>query len=226
MGSLERVRISVFQPLTAGGGRAVLEHMLFIMEGHVAVWRKGVRRTVRALSEERSVDFPQFGRLRTYNMGHAEPVTLPRFLPGLAECDFFMGFGPGTDLLVRPARFGAFTDPRRRRLLAGLLDRAERLTAGNGASGGPDPGAVRIDCWGTLHGRPARRMACGVGSMRDATGLSLSVGALMLGRRDGVTRSGGVLPPEACLDPRRFFGALRDRGLEGHRDLARTAGLI
>jgi lysine 6-dehydrogenase len=224
--TLDRVRISVFQPLTAGGGRAVLEHMLFIMEGQVAIWRKGRRRTVRALSEEQSVDFPSFGRLRTWNMGHAEPVTLPRFLPGLAQCDFFMGFGRGSEWLVRPARFGAFAGARRREHLAGWLDRIERLSHVNGHGAGPDPGAVRIDCWGTADGQPTRRMACGVGQMRNATGTSLAVGAAMVGQRRGLTHTGGVLPPEACLDPKPFFAALRERGLEGHRDLARTQPLV
>jgi lysine 6-dehydrogenase len=224
--TLDRVRISVFQPLTAGGGRAVLEHMLFIMEGHVAVWRQGARRAVRALSEERSVDFPRFGRLRTWNMGHAEPVTLPRFLPGLSECDFFMGFGPASRLLVQPARFGAFANAKGRQLIASALDRLERMGGSNGNGRTPDPGAVRIDCWGTLHGAPARRMACGLGEMRNATGLSLSVGALMLAQGDGVTKTGGVLPPEASLEPRRFFEHLKTRGLEGHRDLAQSRALV
>lgn len=226
MGELSRVRISVYQPLTAGGGEAVLEHMLFIMDGHVAVWRDGERRMVRACSEEHSVDFPRFGRIRLWNMGHAEPVTLPRHLGGLRDCDFFMGFGPGSEWLVRPARFGAFGSRRRRDVIARLLDRLERAERRFGGRSAPDPGAVRIDVWGRGDGSPERRMACGVGEMRDATGLALSVGTLMLGRRDGITRTGGVLPPEASLDPRRFFELMRDKGLVGHRDLAETEPLV
>jgi hypothetical protein len=60
--------------------------------------------------------------------------------------------------------------------------------------------------------------------MRETTGLSLSVGALMLARGE-LTARGGVLAPEACLDPRRFVREMRDRGLVAYRDLAMTRPL-
>lgn len=223
---VHRVRVSVFQPLNAGGGAAVLEHMLFIMDGQVAIWREGGRRTVRACSEEHMVDFPRFGRIRVWNMGHAEPVTLPRFLPGLRDCDFFMGFGRGSEWLVRPARFGLFSSAERRDRLARWLDRLERLAEPRMEGRPPDPGAIRVDAWGSLGDTPVRRMACGVGEMRNATGLSLSVGALMLARGEGMTRTGGAFGPEACLAPRRFFEHMKAKGLEGHLDLAQARPLV
>lgn len=223
---LERVRVAVYQPLTAGGGEAVLRHMLFIMQGDIAVWRGGARRAVRALGEQLEVEFPRFGRIRTWNMGHAEPVTLPRFLPGLAECEFFMGYGRGARLFVEPARRGLFSGARRRDAAIRLLAGIERVSSRLGGARPPDPGAIRVDLWGKRGGAAVHEMVCGVGTMRDATGLSLSIGARMLGTRQGLTKTGGVLAPEACLDPRELVRLLADKGIFGYRDLGMTERFV
>jgi hypothetical protein len=217
---LERVRIGVFQPLTAGGGEAVLRHMLFIMDGDIAFWRGGRRTLVRACTEQAEIEFPRFGKIRTWNMGHAEPVTIPRFLPDIGTVEFFMGYGRGAALFVNPARAGLLSGPRRQEAATRLVGAVERLLSrlpiGNG---GPDPGALRIDAWGRRDGKPAHAIVCGVGIMREATGLSLAIGARMLGARRGVTRTGGVFPPEACFDPTLFMRELDAKGLRGFRDL-------
>src|SRR3990170_1244810 len=95
MDRTRRVDVNVFQPLNSGGGEAVLRHMLYIISGEVAVWREGRQAMVPACGEERMVEFPRFGRIKVWNMGHAELVTVPRFIPGAEECSFFMGFGLG-----------------------------------------------------------------------------------------------------------------------------------
>jgi hypothetical protein len=58
--------------------------------------------------------------------------------------------------------------------------------------------------------------------MREATGLSLSIGTLMLARKELLTEEGGVYAPEACLDPRKFIARLSDKGIKAYRDLAMT----
>lgn len=62
---------------------------------------------------------------------------------------------------------------------------------------------------------------CGIGLMRDGTGLSLAIGVRLLGS-GRLTRTGGVMAPEACIDPREFLRALEQKGLRGYRDLAMT----
>ncbi len=221
---LDRVRgadISCFQPLDAGGGEAVHKHMLFIMSGAAAAWRGGRQVMLRACSEERTVEFPQFGALPLWNMGHSEPYTIPRFMPGIEEVNFFMGYGPGAELFVRPAQWGWFSSPRRVDRFARLMGWADRL------SGRRDPGlgALRIDVWGERDGAPAHEMICGVGQMRDTTGLSLSVGALMVGRGELLTDVGGVYAPEAAIRPAPFIEALMAKGLDAYEDVAMTRRL-
>jgi lysine 6-dehydrogenase len=216
-----RVDVSVFQPLNAGGGEAVLKHMLHIITGEVAVWREGRQVMVPACSEERVVEFPQFGRIRLWNMGHSEPVTVPRFIPGVEECSFFMGFGRGARLFIWPAQRGLFASDRRIDHTARLLAPIEHLTSGQQ----PAPGAIRIDVWGEKDGVRVHRMVCGVGQMREATAISLSAGTQMLARKDLTVKEGGVYAPEACLDPQAFMAAVRAQGLEAYEDLAMTRPL-
>ena len=221
MDPIRRADVYVYQPLNAGGGQAVIKHMLYIISGKVTAWRGGKRVMVRACSEERTVEFPHFGRIKTWNMGHAEPVTVPRFIPDVEECSFFMGFGRGSALFIQPARWGLFGSDRRIDWTARLFAPIERLTAGQE----PAPGALRVDVWGEVDGVEAHRTACGVGKMREATALSLSVGTQMLARKELSVAAGGVYAPEACFDPAPFVAAMRAKGVEAFEDAAMTRPL-
>jgi len=155
-------------------------------------------------------------------MGHAEPVTVPRFLTGLVECEFFMGYGRGARLFVEPAKRGLLRGKRRQELATRLVAAVERALSRIGGPSQPDPGAIRVDVWGRRDGVPVHELVCGVGTMRDATGLALSIGGLALASRDGLTRTGGVFAPEACLDPLKLVRTLADKGVVGYRDLEMT----
>jgi saccharopine dehydrogenase-like NADP-dependent oxidoreductase len=218
---VRRVDVSVYQPLNAGGGEAVFRHMLFIMSGEVAVWRNGRAARVPACSEERTVEFPRFGRLRVWNMGHAEPVTVPRFFPDIEEVNFYMGYGKGSRLFVVPARLGLLGNRTVTEATVGLISAIERLAP----ESAPAPGAVRLDVWGDKNGAEVHHMACGTGEMRATTGLSLSIGTQMLGRGQVTSTGGGVFAPEACLDPEAFLSALREKGIEAYEDLAMSRPL-
>lgn len=219
---VRRVDVSVYQPLDAGGGEAVLRHMLFIMTGDAATWRDGARRAIRACSESRTVEFPQFGAIKLWNMGHAEPVTVPRYLKGVREVSFFMGYGKGAHAFVLPARAGLFRRPRNVDLAVKLIERLESALGGRGE---PSPGAVRIDVWGQKDGRAQHHTLCGVGQMREVTGLSLSVGAQMLGRKELSTTEPGAYAPEGCLAAGAFIERMRAKGLDAYEDVAMTRPL-
>jgi saccharopine dehydrogenase-like NADP-dependent oxidoreductase len=218
---VRRVDVSVYQPLDAGGGPAVIRHMLHIMTGKVAVWRNGRAMKIPACSEKHSVEFPQFGSLDVWNMGHAEPVTVPRFMPDIDEVNFFMGYGKGAQLFVTPARLGLFANQTISEAVVSLGKAIERYTPDRP----PGPGAVRMDVWGEKDGAEIHHMACGIGEMRATTGLSLSVGTQMLGRGENTNERGGVFAPEACLDPDPFITAMREKGIAAFEDLAMTKPL-
>ena len=218
MDRVRRAEVYVYQPLDAGGGEAVVRHMLHIISGEVVAWRGGEWVMVPACSEERTVEFPRFGPIKVWNMGHSEPETIPRFIPGVEEVNFFMGFGRGSGLFIRPARWGLFASRRIREAAARLVARLERL----GGEAEPAEGAVRLDVWGEIDGEEVHRLACGIGQMREATGLSLSVGTLMLARGELLVEGGGVYAPEGCLEPMTFLARLSEKGIKAYWDLEMT----
>jgi saccharopine dehydrogenase-like NADP-dependent oxidoreductase len=222
MDRVRRADVNVYQPLDAGGGEAVVRHMLHIITGEVVAWREGRRVMIPACSEEHLVEFPQFGPIQVWNMGHSEPETVPRFLPGIEEVNFFMGFGPGSGLFTRPARWGMLGSRRVRDAVARLVSLVE------GLSGNKEPGegAVRIDVWGEVDGEEVHHIACGTGQMREATGLSLSIGALMLARGELLTEQGGVYAPEACLDPTVLLRRMAAKGIRAYQDLEMTHPIL
>lgn len=222
MDKLRRVDICVYMPLNSGGGEAVIGHTLFIMSGKIAVWRNGKRIMVRACSEEQVLEFPRFGSIKIWNMGHAEPITVPLFIPGIEEVNFFMGFGQGSNWFVLPAKLRLFGGKRRQRVLTKLMNSLKHI----GKPQEPEWGAVRIDAWGERGGEEVHEMACGVGQMREATGVSLAIGTLMLARKETLTKEGGVYGPEACLEPVKFLTYLKEMGITTYFDLEMTKPVV
>jgi saccharopine dehydrogenase-like NADP-dependent oxidoreductase len=222
MDRLRRADIYVYMPMDSGGGEAVIAHTLFIMSGKIPSWRDGKRIMIRACREERTVEFPKFGPVKVWNMGHGEPVTVPLFVPGIEEVNFSMGFGRGSSQLVIPAKLRLFDGRRRRRALTKVLNGLKHL----GKPTEPEWGAVRIDVWGERDGSDVHEMACGIGQMREATGLSLAVGTMMIARKELLTEEGGVYGPEACFEPVKFFTYLKERGITAYYDLEMTKAVV
>ena len=221
MDHLRRADIYVYQPLNAGGGPAVIRHMLFIMTGKVAAWRNGKKYMDRACSRTRRIEFPQYGKIRLWNMGHAEPVSVPRFIPEIEEVNFFMGYGTGARLFVVPSQLGVFKNPKMVDSAVKLVEFIENIAPDEE----PAHGAVRIDVWGTKDGQEVHHMLCGTGEMREATGVSLAIGTIMLARGELLISDGGVYAPEAVLDPRRFIDYMKEKGQNAYSDLEMTKPL-
>lgn len=199
------VAITVYIPLDAGCGPAAIRHGLHIMSGKTQAWLGGQAVFPPACSVSRVVAFGHAGKKRVWNMGHSEPVTLPRSFPELEAVDFSMGYGLGSRMLVWPAKMGLFEWAPSARILNGLYCGLERLIAGEHR-----PCVVRVD----VHGERGSLRAIGAGTMTDGTGLALSIGARMLGR--GALSSGtagGVLAPEACFDAGAFLDELAVKGM-------------
>jgi saccharopine dehydrogenase-like NADP-dependent oxidoreductase len=218
-----RVTITVYQPPESGHGMAVLQHVLFIYGGPAPVWRRGQLEMVRAGRIVREVELPMVGRMRVWNAGHAEPVTLPRHFPSLEEVTYLMSVGAWTRLFLWLGRLRLTATPewidRVANVLARLLPTPKE--------GAPEPpGALRVDVEGVQGGQPVHRTLCGVGQMRPATGVPLALGALMLARGQVLVTEGGVYGPEAVIDPVALLRGLREEpGLQAYTDVGMTQPL-
>jgi saccharopine dehydrogenase-like NADP-dependent oxidoreductase len=66
------------------GSVGVIEHMLHCCVGMCATIRDGGRTYIPAFKEGRVIEFPApLGPYKVFELGHAEPATIPRFMPGL-----------------------------------------------------------------------------------------------------------------------------------------------
>lgn len=206
--------VLVYMPMDSGEGEAVTKHTLFIFGTVVPVFRNGATIMLPAGSLHRTVEFPRFGQLKVWNIGHGEPVTVPRHLPELEEVNIMLGMGKGTEAVVALGRLGAFSSP-------GRIDRMARLLmkVSPSKTGPTSEGALRIDVSGEKDGSPCTLSIYGTGTMRDATGIALSIGARLLAGKRLTVEQGGVYGPEGCFNPGEFLSMMGESGIIAYRDL-------
>lgn len=83
---LEKVKGTPLEFAAKSSGRELLspaawEHMLHVSTGDIPIWKGGKWDTMPALEHGEYVDFAlPLGRVESYFLGHAEPITLPRYL--------------------------------------------------------------------------------------------------------------------------------------------------
>ena len=214
------VKISCFQPLNAGGGEAVLRHMLFVMTGKLPVWRNGRRELIQACGETLQVELPKVGVTPLWHMGHAEPVTMHRYFPTLRHVEYRMGFGWGSRCLVWPAWLGLFHFKWIVNLtvwIFGWIDWVlKRFPKGQGS--------LRVDVTGErADGSVGTETLVGFAEMRESTGISLAVGATLLGTGQGLsTTEGGMYAPEGAVDPVAFLRIILSQGFVAYKDTKLT----
>jgi len=192
-------------------GLAVIMHTIHIFQGVAASFHEGKFVEVRAGSGREAVEFPPpLGRIYTYQVGHPEPVTIPRYLSGLSEVTLKGGLAE--NYLSHLARLiGTLnltnTGPKKQRmgrLMKGLMplfptDKKRALSG------------IRVDISGRRGGKDIMISFAAVDHMRRLTGIPLSIGAYLLGK--GEIKRYGVFGPEAegAVEPDRFLEELARR---------------
>jgi saccharopine dehydrogenase-like NADP-dependent oxidoreductase len=197
-------------------GYAVILHTLHIFTGRVPSFQKGRLIKVPAGSGKEVVLFPPpVGRVNCYHLGHPEPVTLPRFLPGVKTVTLKGGLSeqPLNDLAIWLARLRLTDTPAKKDVLGQIIKATLPLLSKLGEAEEPCS-AVRVDVGGWVGG-VYRQVSYGAAAhMPDLTGIPLAIGALMLARGD--IKMTGVVGPEACIEPEPFLSELERRGVEIH----------
>jgi saccharopine dehydrogenase (NAD+, L-lysine-forming) len=199
-------------------GPAVIDHMLHILSGEVIQFIDGKEVRVPALSGlEQEVELPApFGKLPTAFVGHPEPSTLPRYIPGIQkvvnkyaapieELGFYQGLAEVGLMSKEPISVkGQQIAPRD--VLASLLASATYEEQ-------PDEdlkSAAVIEVKGTLNGSPAGIRFSMTGNMAPMTSIPAAMAIIMLAR-DEITQT-GVLPPEACSSLESILAPMKDMG--------------
>lgn len=196
-------------------GFAVILHTLHILTGEVPTFRGGKHTTIKAGTEPKRVRFPEpIGTVTVRHVGHPEPLTIPKFIPGLEKVTLRGGLAEHflDRLGVLVARLGLTRTPKRKERLARLMKPLLPLLEKIGRPAQPLSGA-HVEVRGIKDGRPARVELVAVDRMMNLTALPHVVATLMVGRRE--VHHPGVIAPEAPggPDPERFLAAVAELGI-------------
>jgi len=223
----EEVRIGLVQSAAdPEGGPAVIYHVFHAMCGRVPTYRDGRREEVRAFIDgEEELEFPGLGSFKVYHIGHPEPLTLPRYIPGLKSVSCKLTLNPPQvrELILGLEEMGfTSTEPLavRGAEIAPLdfsVAYLAHLAGGPMLQGIPYEGAVRVEVSGKREGRPARVTYTAKARMNEGTGITVAVGAQMLA--SGAIEERGVFPPEGCIDPELFLEEMLKRGFKVREEL-------
>jgi lysine 6-dehydrogenase len=213
---LDEVNVAWGSSASDSEGYAVILHTMHIFSGQVPSFQKGRLLSVAAGSGKEVVLFPPpLGRVTCYHLGHPEPVTLPRYLPGVRTVTLKGGLveQPLNDLAIWLARLRLTDTSAKLDAMGKIIKAALPLLSKLGRPENPCS-AVRVDVGGWV-GNDYRQTSLGAAAhMRELTGLPLAIGALMLAR--GEVSMPGVVAPEACLDPDQFLAEMAARGVAVH----------
>jgi saccharopine dehydrogenase (NAD+, L-lysine-forming) len=206
------------------GGPALSMHLLYSLPHRAFVFEDGAMREVRPFVDgQETFDFPELGPVEVAHIGHPEPFTLSRYLPGVRYADDKAAFLP-----VEVERMIVELGPVARSAHPVVVDDAQvdpmafaaaylHQTCGR-LTGVPTTAALRTEVRGELEGRPTRIVYTASGRIGIGTGVPASIGACLLGL--GKLPRPGVYPPEACIDPEWFLLAVSMRDLgEVHEEV-------
>lgn len=194
------------------GGPALAEHLLFSLPHKAFVFEDGAMREVRPFVDGAEViDYPVLGPVEVFHIGHPEPLTLSRFIPGVRYADDKATFLPAevNRLIVDLGAFARRTPPLAVdghtvdgfAIAAGYLYReCKAMTEVS------QTGALRAEVVGELAGKRTHVVYTAAGRIGIGTGIPASIGASLLAI--GKIRKKGVLPPEACIEPEWFLNAV------------------
>jgi len=202
-------------------GAAVWAHRLHTNSGFATIYRDGRWTAVPAMSEEEEVTFPwPPERARVHIVSHPEPLTLPRYLPGVREVVTKLGYpDPMNQLLRDLIRYGLSSEVP---VQVGEIQLApSEFTAAYLASPQADQvfgfrqqapySARQIRLSGRQAGQPVTlcyQLALPGGAAETALPLVIA-GELLA---NGAVPATGLLAPEA-LDPVPFLHALSALGV-------------
>ena len=165
------------------------------------------------------VDFPEpVGRAQVFYVGHPEPITLSRNIPGVRNITNKGAFMP-PELGEMIGLFSAlgFTDTSPITVKGQKVVPRDFLVALMSAQPSVEVppeerlSAVLVEVAGTKNGLDVTYKYSVAGNMGPGTGIAASIGAQMLGRRE--IKAKGALAPEACIDPEKFLAELAKRGI-------------
>jgi saccharopine dehydrogenase-like NADP-dependent oxidoreductase len=186
--------------------------------------RDGVLEEQPSFTGDEEVEFPApYGRQHVHLVPHPEPVTLPRYLPGLRDAVFKVGYTPDENRRIAVLLELGF-EREEDFVVDGASVSPRAFAAAYVGSRGIPPGArsanvKRVLANGEREGRRVRLVYDFAVEQEGASASSVITGTFAAVAADLVARGGspGVRPPEAGLPAGAVLDALAARGLHVRR---------
>lgn len=235
----DAVHVVMGLPFIPNLGPTILEHMFHSLSGEVTQFLGGEYRKVPAWGDPRTFELLAPYGLREFGyFGHAEPLTLPRFIPGLKEatCRFTWWQSEGNDIYRRFAELGLMSSERGGLPLSPQSFLARHFCTPEGEravgvdiSADPIGAAFHIRAEGEKDGAAASAVIEMHHDMtkrflKDKGDMTAIPAAAFLRRLvDGEIDRTGVLAPEACVDPQPFLHEVAPQlGVDLYRTVSQT----
>lgn len=208
---LDKVKGTLLEQAATSTGRELLSpaawaHMVHVCTGDIPIWKNGKWDTMPALEVGEYVDFAEpLGRAESYYLGHAEPVTLPRYIKINDFCACLGSLMPEITKKLRKEARG-HEDPENPPVKpdtplweppAKWKDRGVWVGQAAIAEGWQNDEYVRYT---------VRFMLAGATDLIPYNNAGQAIGTYMVGK--GLIKEKGVMAPEACIDPKSFFEEL------------------
>jgi len=200
---------------------AAWDHSLHMLMGQVPQFLDGRLERVAAGTDEETVRFlDPLGECRISYVGHPQPLTMPRYIPGVKKVvikgaliptwvDQFIKHQNDTGFLGTEAVEIGGVQVKPYDLTLKLWDSIPK-----DRDKGPRASGMKMIVQGERDGKQVTYTADMVGSTAAGTGLPVSIAALMLDA--GEITAKGVVAPEACVDPKKYLAQMLQRGAKIH----------
>lgn len=174
--------------------------------GPVLTYRQGHWVRVEPIENPAQVVLPSGQKVTAYPLGQSEPVTLPRYLPGVKKVSTLVSLFPPqlNELYLQQGRRIAKGEVDAGRATVSFFETivADKARWLSGPPGFPEDWTMWVIATGWKGGRRAR-YACWPHALPISTTTPLATCALRILR--GEVDRYGVLAPEACFEPMGFF---------------------
>ena len=206
-------------------GEGVIGHRFHCMSIDIPMFLDGELKYVNYFEEDgmalrERVDFPVIGKnIPVFPYPHPEQLTMPDYIKlnrvtnkgSVLPIEYYeltsemcrMGFANTEPLSVKGQEVTPYDFA-----VAYIIKERERLLKETGF--GPQRGAMSVVVKGSKQGKLQEYRVHLVSSdkaLGEGTGIPAAVGAILLA--DGKLKGKGVLPPEACVDPKEFVNVVK-----------------
>ncbi|MFX1517531.1 MAG: saccharopine dehydrogenase family protein, partial [Promethearchaeota archaeon] len=209
-----RLNISWVGGAADSEGFAVILHVYYAVTGSFPSYQNGKFINAPAGKGNVKIDFPPpINKVKIFDCGHPEPVSIPRFLPNVTECTLKGGLTPdwNNKVLESFKHFHLIQGRSRQKFWGKVIHATERFFA----TGGVPASSARVDIYGSYKDKPVHWVYCTPSlAMGELTGIPAAIAAQLFA--EGKISGAGVLPPEAlpANSPDLFFEELKKRNIK------------